>query len=166
MKFLLKILPWCLLALFATEIVVVLLPKKDREMHTAEFGRLPVLLNGRIQPFDSVARNSLRETLYDAHRGLTEHVLRGTRERDPARAERFARRHGIGTSAVVIINTAMAGAYAGALGLPEVGASGTAYASLLEAARALHGPRTAPAPPPSPRGRTRPPSPSLSAVRR
>lgn len=59
MKFLLKILPWCLLALFATEIVVVLLPKKDHEMHTAEFGRLPVLLNGRIQPFDSVARNSL-----------------------------------------------------------------------------------------------------------
>jgi cytochrome c-type biogenesis protein CcsB len=36
-----------------------MLPKKDGEFHTLEFGRLPVLLNGRIQPMDSVARNSL-----------------------------------------------------------------------------------------------------------
>ncbi len=27
--------------------------------HTREFGKLPVLMNGRFQPFDSVARNSL-----------------------------------------------------------------------------------------------------------
>jgi cytochrome c-type biogenesis protein CcsB len=58
-NFLLRILPWCFLALFATEIVVVMLPKKDGEFHVREFGRLPVLLNGRVQPFDSVARNSL-----------------------------------------------------------------------------------------------------------
>ena len=59
MKSLYKILPWCFLALFAIEIVAVLLPRKDGAIHTAEFGRLPVLLNGRIQPLDSVARNSL-----------------------------------------------------------------------------------------------------------
>src|SRR5580765_2236757 len=59
MKWLLKIVPWCFLALFAIEIIVVLLPKKDGEYHVREFGRLPVLLGGRIQPFDSVARNSL-----------------------------------------------------------------------------------------------------------
>lgn len=59
MKSLLKLLPWCFFALFATEIVVVLLPKKDGVFHAAEFGRLPVLLNGRVQPLDSVARNSL-----------------------------------------------------------------------------------------------------------
>jgi ABC-type transport system involved in cytochrome c biogenesis permease subunit len=59
MKTLFKILPWFFLALFATEIIVVMLPKREGEMHTAEFGRLPVLMNGRIQPFDSVARNSL-----------------------------------------------------------------------------------------------------------
>jgi cytochrome c-type biogenesis protein CcsB len=59
MKVLYKILPWFFLVLFATEIVAVLLPKADGRFHTAEFGRLPVLLNGRIQPFDSVARNSL-----------------------------------------------------------------------------------------------------------
>jgi cytochrome c-type biogenesis protein CcsB len=59
MKRLLKLLPWFFLALFGVEIAVVMLPKKDGQFHTLEFGRLPVLLNGRIQPFDSVARNSL-----------------------------------------------------------------------------------------------------------
>src|SRR5213592_898643 len=54
MKSLLRILPWCFLSLFGVEIAVVLLPKRD-----SDFGTLPVLLNGRIQPFDSVARNSL-----------------------------------------------------------------------------------------------------------
>ena len=59
MKALCKILPWFFLVLFAVEIVAVMMPKKDGVMHTAEFGRLPALLNGRIQPLDSVARNSL-----------------------------------------------------------------------------------------------------------
>jgi ABC-type transport system involved in cytochrome c biogenesis permease subunit len=54
-----KIGPWLFVALFATEIIVVMLPKRQAEWHVREFGRLPVLLNGRIQPFDSVARNSL-----------------------------------------------------------------------------------------------------------
>ena len=59
MKAFLRILPWALLALFATDIVAVLLPKPDGSWHTREFGRLPVLLSGRVQPFDSVARNAL-----------------------------------------------------------------------------------------------------------
>ena len=59
MKAFLKYLPWLFFALFATEILIVLKPKKDTELHTAEFGRIPALLNGRIQPLDSVARNSL-----------------------------------------------------------------------------------------------------------
>jgi cytochrome c-type biogenesis protein CcsB len=59
MKQLLKVLPWCFVALFGAEIVAVMLPKKDGEYHVREFGRLPVLLNGRIQPFDSVGRNAL-----------------------------------------------------------------------------------------------------------
>ncbi len=59
MKTLYKILPWFFLALFATEIVVVMMPKRDGELHTREFGRLPVLLSGRIQPLDSVGRNAL-----------------------------------------------------------------------------------------------------------
>ena len=60
MKLLYKIIPLALVALFVTEIVAVfLIPKKEGEFHVREFGRLPVLLNGRIQPFDSVARNTL-----------------------------------------------------------------------------------------------------------
>jgi cytochrome c-type biogenesis protein CcsB len=59
MKALSKIVPWLFVALFASEIIAVMMPKKDGEFHVREFGRLPVLLNGRIQPFDSVARNSL-----------------------------------------------------------------------------------------------------------
>jgi cytochrome c-type biogenesis protein CcsB len=59
MKSFFKIPPWFFVALFATEIVMVMRPKKDGEFHAREFGRLPVLLNGRIQPLDSVARNSL-----------------------------------------------------------------------------------------------------------
>lgn len=59
MKLFWKIVPWLFVALFGIEIVAVLMPKKDGEFHTREFGRLPVLLNGRIQPIDSVARNTL-----------------------------------------------------------------------------------------------------------
>jgi cytochrome c-type biogenesis protein CcsB len=58
----LKLLPWFFVALFATEIIAVFAPKSDKSgFHTREFGSLPVLLNGRIQPFDSVGLNSLRQ---------------------------------------------------------------------------------------------------------
>src|SRR6476660_7201783 len=59
LKVVYKIAPWFFVGLFALEIFFVMKPKKDREFHVREFGRLPVLQNGRIQPFDSVGRNSL-----------------------------------------------------------------------------------------------------------
>src|SRR3954468_14759870 len=59
MKKISKIVPWLFIALFGAEIIAVMMPKKDGEFHVREFGRLPALLNGRIQPFDSVAKNSL-----------------------------------------------------------------------------------------------------------
>ncbi len=59
MKWPLRLLPWFFVALFASEIVAVMMPKKDGTYHVREFGALPVLLGGRIQPFDSVARNAL-----------------------------------------------------------------------------------------------------------
>src|SRR5579859_7182848 len=59
MKTIWKWVPWLLLALFACEVIAVLMPKKDGEFHVREFGKLPVLMGGRVQPFDSVARNSL-----------------------------------------------------------------------------------------------------------
>jgi cytochrome c-type biogenesis protein CcsB len=55
----LKLLPWFFVALFGMEIIAVMAPKKDGALHVRDFGRLPVLLNGRIQPIDSVARNAL-----------------------------------------------------------------------------------------------------------
>ncbi len=58
-KWILKLVPWLLFALFATEIVAVLVPKPDKDFRVQDFGRLPVLLNGRVQPFDSVGRNVL-----------------------------------------------------------------------------------------------------------
>jgi cytochrome c-type biogenesis protein CcsB len=60
MKSYFKILPWLFVALFGAEILAVMVaPKKDGEYHVREFARLPVLLNGRFQPIDSVARNAL-----------------------------------------------------------------------------------------------------------
>lgn len=55
-----RALPWILVFVFA---VVALLglrsPKPKEGFDVAEFGRLPVLLSGRIQPMDSVGRNAL-----------------------------------------------------------------------------------------------------------
>ncbi|RPJ87297.1 MAG: cytochrome C biogenesis protein [Acidobacteria bacterium] len=59
MKLLARILPWAMLALFLAEILAAFIPNPDTDIHLREFGRLPVLMNGRVQPFDSAARNSL-----------------------------------------------------------------------------------------------------------
>ncbi|MBE2212269.1 MAG: cytochrome c biogenesis protein CcsA, partial [Opitutaceae bacterium] len=55
-----KHLPWIVTAL-AAAVVAALVLRTDRaaETHWQEFGRLPVLVNGRIQPLDTVARTSL-----------------------------------------------------------------------------------------------------------
>ena len=44
---------------FAAWAILPLFPRAEKGFHVVEFGRLPVLLNGRVQPFDSVARNTL-----------------------------------------------------------------------------------------------------------
>ncbi len=55
-----KIIPWAVAGLFALWALSALrAPREHSEYNTAEFGRLPVLLNGRVQPLDSVARNAL-----------------------------------------------------------------------------------------------------------
>ena len=55
-----KRLPWILTAVLGVWLLAGFVPPRDGEgFHIKEFGRLPVLLNGRVQPFDSVARNSL-----------------------------------------------------------------------------------------------------------
>ena len=54
-----KIIPWVLAAVFAAWVLSTLHHPPETGFHKRDFGRLPVLLNGRIQPLDSVARNSL-----------------------------------------------------------------------------------------------------------
>ncbi|MBU6399118.1 MAG: cytochrome c biogenesis protein CcsA [Verrucomicrobia bacterium] len=55
-----RFLPWLITGLFAAWIAAALFPRSPREgFDIREFGQLPVLLNGRVQPLDSVARNSL-----------------------------------------------------------------------------------------------------------
>ncbi|HWQ93577.1 MAG TPA: cytochrome c biogenesis protein CcsA [Clostridia bacterium] len=54
-----KWIPWLVLAVFVVEIVAILLPEREVGFHLQEFGRSPVLLNGRVQPFDTVGRNAL-----------------------------------------------------------------------------------------------------------
>ncbi|HZT21446.1 MAG TPA: cytochrome c biogenesis protein CcsA [Verrucomicrobiae bacterium] len=54
-----RIIPWIGVVAFAVWTVASLYQPAETGFHTRAFGRLPVLMNGRFQPFDSVARNSL-----------------------------------------------------------------------------------------------------------
>ncbi|MFO1502069.1 MAG: cytochrome c biogenesis protein CcsA [Verrucomicrobiota bacterium] len=55
-----KWLPWIIMAGFAAWVASALVSPQPKDgFDFAGFGRLPVLLNGRVQPLDSVARNSL-----------------------------------------------------------------------------------------------------------
>lgn len=58
-KLFFKLAPWVLFAVFAAEVVAILIPKPEKEYHLQALGRLPALANGRVQPFDSVGRNAL-----------------------------------------------------------------------------------------------------------
>jgi ABC-type transport system involved in cytochrome c biogenesis permease subunit len=65
--------PWISVVIFACWFLGGVEPPKPKNgFDMAAFGRLPVLLNGRVQPFDSVARNSLlsisgRSHVYSPH---------------------------------------------------------------------------------------------------
>ena len=54
-----KYVPWILVAVFAAWVIVSLRQPPETGFDARAFGRLPVLMDGRFQPFDSVARNSL-----------------------------------------------------------------------------------------------------------
>jgi len=56
-----KFLPHLIVALFAAWMLSTLVPREKSEFELREFGKLPVLLNGRVQPMDSVGRNALRQ---------------------------------------------------------------------------------------------------------
>ena len=51
---------WFILLLFAGEITAALLvTRKDKTFAVSQFAKLPLIFNGRVQPMDSLARNSL-----------------------------------------------------------------------------------------------------------
>ncbi len=54
-----KWIPLILMVVMAVWALSGLHQPEETGFHTREFGRLPVLMDGRFQPFDSVARNSL-----------------------------------------------------------------------------------------------------------
>ena len=54
-----KFIPWILVAVLAAWVAGSFFQPPETGFQTREFGKLPVLMDGRFQPFDSVARNSL-----------------------------------------------------------------------------------------------------------
>ncbi len=55
-----KYVPWIVVGVFALWVLGGLRPPAEKTaFDLVDFGRLPVLLNGRVQPLDSVARNAL-----------------------------------------------------------------------------------------------------------
>ena len=65
-----KWIPLILVVVMAGWVLSGLRQPPETGFHTRDFGRLPVLMNGRFQPFDSVARNSLlqiraKQTVYE-----------------------------------------------------------------------------------------------------
>ncbi|MCX8157255.1 MAG: cytochrome c biogenesis protein CcsA [Verrucomicrobiae bacterium] len=95
-----KNLPWILLSLGVLYVLSGLRPMpKPGGFELSEFGRLPVLSNGRVQPLDSVARNSLlqirtRQTVYVPGRGsmpATEWLLEVFTQPDKADGQKIFR---------------------------------------------------------------------------
>ena len=58
-----KWLPWIIAGVFGVWILSTLRMPRDKEWALSEFGKLPLLSNGRFQPMDSLARNSLLQML-------------------------------------------------------------------------------------------------------
>ena len=55
-----KFAPWIVVAVMGIWVISGLRTARNKtEFHVEEFSQMPVLLNGRVQPWDSVARNSL-----------------------------------------------------------------------------------------------------------
>src|SRR5688500_13900645 len=54
-----KWLPWIIAGIFGLWILSTLRLPRDQEWAVSDFGKLPLLSNGRFQPMDSLARNSL-----------------------------------------------------------------------------------------------------------
>ena len=76
-----KWLPFLITAVMAAWFVSTLLPKRDKSFAFSQFGQLPVVFNGRVQPMDSLARNSLlqirekQEANLEPWKGASAHMI-------------------------------------------------------------------------------------------
>ena len=71
-----KWLPWIIVAIFACYALGGLRPAKVKDFDWQQFGRIPVMANGRFQPLDSLARNSLLQ-LREKGAAISSTVLKG-----------------------------------------------------------------------------------------
>jgi ABC-type transport system involved in cytochrome c biogenesis permease subunit len=71
-----KWIPLALVAFFAVYLAGKVMPKRDRDFGWQQFGRIPVMANGRFQPLDSLARNALLQ-LREKASALTSTVHKG-----------------------------------------------------------------------------------------
>lgn len=64
---------WFIVALFTIEVLTALfVTRADKSFASSEFAKVPLIFNGRVQPMDSLARNSLIQI-----RGITDVPLEG-----------------------------------------------------------------------------------------
>jgi ABC-type transport system involved in cytochrome c biogenesis permease subunit len=54
-----RLIPWLAAGAACVWLLLTLVPPRQAEFQTREFGRIPILLEGRVQPLDSLARNTL-----------------------------------------------------------------------------------------------------------
>ena len=76
-----KWLPFLITAVMLAWFVGTLPPKREKSFAFSQFGKLPVVFNGRVQPMDSLARNSLlqirekQEANLEPWKGASAHMI-------------------------------------------------------------------------------------------
>src|SRR5437762_9932036 len=79
-----KWLPIIITGLMAAWFLRTLRPPQEKTFAFSEFGKLPVVFNGRVQPMDSLARNSLlqirekQEANLEPWKGMGAHMISAT----------------------------------------------------------------------------------------
>jgi cytochrome c-type biogenesis protein CcsB len=79
-----KWLPMIVMGLMAAWFLSTLRPPQDKTFAFSEFGKLPVVFGGRVQPMDSLARNSLlqirekQEANLEPWKGMSAHTVSAT----------------------------------------------------------------------------------------
>ena len=95
-----KWLPILITVAMAAWFVSTLRPPEDKTFAISQFGKLPVVFNGRVQPMDSLARNSLlqirekQEANLEPWKGMSAHLIPATEwlayvMMDPATADQW-----------------------------------------------------------------------------